>query len=227
MPTRYLHGSMCLMLVLMSNWVCAAAPQRAVGIQDEVQVVRLSSTEYRLNPNDVFDLDFRFTPELNQVVTVRPDGFITLQGVGDVQAAGLTVVELTRAIERAYASLLRDPLISVSLKDFRKPYITVDGEVGKPGQYELRGIMTLTEAIAIAGGFTQHAKHSEVWLFHRPQDGPMRARLFNVKRMQNSGDLTEDPRVYPSDMIFVPKGIMSKIQRFSPMSWISLWLLWR
>ncbi len=215
------------MLVLAVTAVGATAPQRSARIQDEVQPTRLPSTEYRLNPSDVLDLDFRFTPELNQSVIVRPGGFITLLGVGEVRAVGLTVPEVTRAIERAYSSLLRDPLITVSLKDFKKPYIIVDGEVGRPGQYELRGSMTLTDAIAVAGGFTEHAKHSEVWVFHRLPDGTVGSRQFNVKRMEDRGDLNDDPRVDASDVIFVPKSIMSKLGRFSPLSWLTTYLLWR
>lgn len=213
------------MLALVATGADAAPQQGALVVQGEAQLE--PPLEYRLNPSDVLDLDFRFTPELNQSVIVRPGGFITLLGVGEVQAAGLTVTEVTRAIERAYSTMLRDPLISVSLRDFRKPYIIVDGQVGRPGQYELRGGMTLSEAIGVAGGFTEHAKHSEVWVFHRLPNGSMQARQYNVKRMQASGDLSEDPRVGPSDVIFVPKGVMSKIQRFSPLSWISLLWLFR
>jgi polysaccharide export outer membrane protein len=203
--------------------VCAdaAAPHDAAGQTNAP--VRSSLSEYRLNPSDVLDLDFRFTPELNQSVAIGPGGLIALQGVGEIQAAGLTLGELRRAIEQAYTPLLKNPLISVSLKDFKKPSVTVNGEVERPGQYELRGDMTLTEAIAAAGGLTESARHSTVWIFHRRADGVVDTRLIDVKRMWSSGSLNEDPRLYATDVIFVPKNRWSKIRPFIPVPGVGLW----
>lgn len=201
----------CLALVLAVARIGSAAQQEPAG-----SVGRTASTEYRVNPSDVLDLDFRFTPELNQSVTVKPDGLIALFAVGELQAAGLTIPELRRSLELAYGSLLRTPLIGVSLKDFRKPYFVVDGEVGRPGQYELRGSTRLSEAIAVAGGFKEGAKHSEVLVFHRMPDGTTQTRQIDLKQMLKDGNLSEDPRVDPSDVIFVPKSTWSKVQRFIP-----------
>ena len=207
---------LCLALVVGIARIGTAAPQEPATSPGEVRAGLAASTEYRVNPSDVLDLDFRFTPELNQSVTVKPDGLIALVAVGELQAAGLTIPELTRSLERAYGSLLRSPLISVSLKDFKKPYFVVDGEVGRPGQYELRGAITLSEAIAVAGGFKEGAKHSEVLMFHRMPDGTTQARQIDVKQMLSDGNLDEDPRVAPSDVIFVPRSTWSKVQRFIP-----------
>lgn len=219
---RHRQTLTCLTLVLALTGVGAAAPQGPATIQDRVRLTHSPSPEYRLNPSDVLGLDFRFTPELNQSVTVTPGGSVTLHGVGEVQVAGLTVSEVTQTIERAYSSLLRDPLISVSLEEFRKPYVTVHGEVGLPGQYELRGSMTLTEVIAVAGGLKESAKHSKVWVFHRLQDGTMEGRQFNVKRMLNDGDLSGDPHVDPFDVVFVPKNTLSKVLPFIPIPGVGL-----
>lgn len=174
---------------------------------------------YRISAGDSFDLTFDLSPEFNQQgVTVQPDGFVTLRGVGDLKVEGQTVPELTSTLRTAYAKILHDPIISVVLKDFEKPYFIADGQVGKPGKYDLRGSVTLTEAIAIAGGFTDKARHSQVLLFRRVDDKWMEAKILNVKKMEKSGNLAEDPFLHPGDMLFVPKNTVSKIDRLIPVA---------
>ena len=170
---------------------------------------------YRISAGDSFDVTFDLSPEFNQTaVTVQPDGFITLKGIGDLKVEGQTVPELTGTLRTAYDKILHDPIISVVLKDFEKPYFIADGQIGKPGKYDLRGQVTLTEAIAIAGGFTDKAKHSQVLLFRRVSDQWLEAKLLNVKKMEKS----EDPFLHPGDMLFVPKNTFSKIDRLIPVS---------
>ncbi|MGA8489223.1 MAG: polysaccharide biosynthesis/export family protein [Terriglobales bacterium] len=172
---------------------------------------------YKIAASDSFDLTFPLSPEYNQLaVTVQPDGFVTLYGIGDVKVQGQTVPELTETLKRAYSGILHDPIISIVLKDFNKPYFIADGQVGHPGKYDLRADTTLTEAVAIAGGFTDNAKHSQVLLFRRVSDQWVSTQLFDVKKMEAKGDLREDPYVHPGDTIFVPKNRISKIMPFLP-----------
>jgi polysaccharide export outer membrane protein len=175
------------------------------------------SPRYRIQAGDTFDLTFELSPEFNQTaVAVQPDGFVTLRGVGDIKVSGQTVPELTATLRQAYGKILNNPLISVVLKDFEKPYFVADGQVGKPGKYEMHGNMTLTQAIAIAGGFQSAAKHSQVVLFRRVDDQWTEAKLINVKKMEKNRDLREDPFLHSGDMLFVPKNTMAKIDRFIP-----------
>jgi polysaccharide biosynthesis/export protein len=171
---------------------------------------------YKLEAGDVFDISFELNPEFNQTVTVQPDGYITLRGVGDVAVKGETVPELTEMLRTDYNKILNDPLISVVLKDFEKPYFIADGQVGKPGKYDLRGDITLTEAVAMAGGFTDAAKHSQVLLFRRASEGWYSAETFDVKKMEKRGNLKEDPTLHSGDMLFVPKNRFSKIKTLLP-----------
>ncbi len=99
---------------------------------------------YRICRDDVLLLSFPLSPELNQRVIVQPDGFISLQNVGDVYVQGLTVRELVEAVKKAYAHTLNGPIVDVDLADFQKPFFTVLGQVGKPGQYDLRYDITVT-----------------------------------------------------------------------------------
>jgi polysaccharide export outer membrane protein len=173
---------------------------------------------YRINPSDILELTFPLSPEFNQTVTVQPDGYITLRGVGDLPVAGQTLPELSESIKAAYSKILQDPEINVDPKEFEKPFFTVGGQVGKPGKFDWYGDITLTQAIAIAGGFTDASKHSQVLLFRRVSDQWTEARIINVKKMMSARDLQEDPELKPGDMLFVPKNALSKIKPFLPTS---------
>ena len=178
---------------------------------------------YRLRKSDSFDLEFTLSPEFNQTVTVQPDGYITLKAAGTIFVEGLTVPELTKEIRQAYAGILHDPLLTIALKDFDKPYFIASGQISKPGKYDLRSDLTVTEAVAVAGGFTEASKHSQVVLFRPTGNGMTEAKLVDVKKMLSSRNLAEDIHLQPGDMIFVPQNRISKISRYLPTSSLGLY----
>jgi len=178
---------------------------------------------YRLRSSDVVEIDMTFSPQFNQLLTVQPDGFLPLKGVPLLYAEDLTVPELQEAIRHAYAGILHDPEVTVVLKDFDKPYFIAAGEVGRPGKYELRADTTVTEAVAIAGGFTPRSKHSQIVLFRRISDETVESHLLNVKSMLKSRRLGEDVHLRPGDVLFVPQNFISKIRQFLPASSLSLY----
>jgi polysaccharide biosynthesis/export protein len=178
-------------------------------------------SRYHLCAGDSFDVSFELSPEFNQTVTVQPDGFVTLKGVGDIKVQDQTVPQLTQTLREAYSKILNDPLVVVVLKDFQKPFFIADGQVTHPGKYEMRGNVTLAEAIAVAGGFTDAAKHSQVRLYRRVDEQWMFAKVFDLKSMEKKGDLHEDPLLHPGDMLYVPKNSLSKIKPFIPYTGVS------
>jgi polysaccharide biosynthesis/export protein len=174
--------------------------------------------------SDVIEVKFKFSPEFDQTLTVQPDGFVTLDEVGDLKVEDKPLPELREAIQLAYQGILHDAVITVSLKDFDKPFFIAAGQVGHPGKYELRSDTTLVEALAIAGDITTAAKHSQVVLFRHVSNETVEARVFNVKQMLGSRNLQEDPHLMPGDMVFVPQNKISKIQRYLPTSSMGLFL---
>lgn len=177
---------------------------------------------YRLTKSDVVDVNFTFSPDYNQSLTVQPDGFVILKAVGPVLAEGLTLAQLQQAVVEAYSKTLHEPEITLTLKDFDKPYFLASGEVLKPGKYELRGDVTVNEAIAIAGGLTQQARHSQVVVFRRISSEVAEAHVVDVKKMLDSRDAHEDLHLLPGDFVYVPQSRISKIRKFVPtnsMSW--------
>lgn len=171
---------------------------------------------YEIRRGDSFDVEFAYTPEMNQTVVVQPDGYISLRNVGTITAAGQTVPELERTIVAAYSPILHDAVVTLAMKDFDRPHIIVGGQVAKPGQYELRSDITVSQALQLAGGFTEEAKHSQVILFRPVSNDMVEAKLIDVKKMMNSRNVNEDVYLQPGDTIFVPQNAISKIRRYLP-----------
>ena len=173
---------------------------------------------YRIQSSDVLELQFRFTPEFNQTLTVQPDGFVALQAAGEVKLLDLSVEEAVKAVVAQYKGILHDPAISIVLKDFNKPYFVVGGEVAHPGKFELRGALTLTDAIAMAGGLTQNGKQDQLLLFRRVTPETAEVKKLNLKQVLGKGNLLEDIRLSPGDGIYVAKSTLGKIDRFMSVS---------
>ena len=174
---------------------------------------------YHIESGDILELSFRYTPEFDQEVTVQPDGFVQLKGIqNDVHIQGMTVPEVIESLKKAYVNVLHDPVISVVLRDFDKPYFIAGGQVGKPGKYDLRGTTTATQAIAIAGGFADFSKSTQVLLFRHYNDDLVEVKVLNLNRVLKDKKYREDLELQPGDMLFVPKTFMAKIDRFLPRS---------
>jgi protein involved in polysaccharide export with SLBB domain len=172
---------------------------------------------YRICREDVLLISFPLSPELNQKVMVQPDGFITLQSARDVRIEGLTVPGVIEAVKKVYASTLHDPIVNVDLVDFQKPFFTVLGQVGKPGQYDLRYDITVTQAIAVAGGFSAAGK-TQVFLYRAVSSSWAEVRELKLKDLLNGKNISEDVHLRPGDMIFVPEKAITKFQRYVPYS---------
>jgi len=180
---------------------------------------------YQLRSGDVLEVNFPFVPDFNQTLTVQPDGFITLRAVGALRVTGTTVPALTESLRSAYRSILRDPVLTIELKDFEKPYFIVAGEVEHPGKYDLRGDTTFTQAVAVAGGAKERAKQSRAVLFKRQPDGRFKATKVDMNRMLKDSDLNPDLHVQPGDLVFIPRRGMNLSLQNVTSSISSLWVL--
>jgi len=170
---------------------------------------------YTIGRDDILSISFPLSPELNQKVTVQPDGFISLQSAGSIRVEGLTVPGLIEAIKKAYANILHDPIVDVDLADFQKPLFTVLGQVDKPGQYTLRSDITVTQAIAVAGGFAPTAK-TQVFLYRQVSANWAEVRELKLKDILNGKNISEDTHIRPGDMIFVPEKFIANFKKYVP-----------
>jgi polysaccharide biosynthesis/export protein len=193
-----------------------AAPEPGVNVgHDSNLQLQQRYPRYAIQRQDVLTLTFPLTPEFNQTITVQPDGFVNLLDVESVHVQGLTVPEMVIALRRAYSHVLHNPAINVDLVDFQKPFFTVSGQVGKPGQYELRADITVAEALAVAGGMTPTAK-TQVFLFHRTSGDWFAVREVNMKDILHGKNVNEDAHLQPGDMLFVPEKFISNFRKYVP-----------
>ena len=169
---------------------------------------------YRLQPGDVLDVQFRYSPEFNQTITVQPDGYISLEISGDLKVAGLTVEQARQSILKRASERLQDPVATVILKEFQRPYFVVAGEVTQPGRIEMRESVTAIQAIMLAGGMKETARSSQVVVFRRINSDMAEVKLLNLKSIRRTSDLENDLTLQAGDMVYVPRDKISKIERF-------------
>lgn len=217
------HATMAL---LAAVWVLAPAMNAQQPASEPVPDNQVKAAEpqlqeryprYIIQRQDVLAISFPISPELNQTVTVQPDGYVNLQGTRSVHVEGLTVPGTIDALKTAYAGVLHNPIINVDLKDFQKPKFTVTGQVGRPGQFELRSDLTVAEALAVAGGLAPSAK-SQVFLFHRTTSGWFKVEKLDIKDVLNGKHMNEDAMIRPGDMVFVPEKFISNFRKYVPYS---------
>jgi polysaccharide biosynthesis/export protein len=208
-------------VLLAGAWLVLAGGQRCLAQTPAANgpVLEERHPRYILQREDVLLLTFPLSTELNQTVTIQPDGYINLQNAGSVYAQGLTAPELVDAIKKAYAGVLHDPIVNVDVQDFQKPFFTVSGQVGKPGQYELRSDITVAEAIAVAGGMTMPTAKTQVFLFHRSSKDWVEVKKVNLHDVLIRGkNVNEDAMVMPGDMIYVPEKFIANFKKYVPYS---------
>jgi len=178
------------------------------------RLTTVTEERYRLQPGDVLEIQYRYSPEFNQTVTVQPDGYITLEVGGDLKVAGMTVDQTRQAILKKASTRLQDPIATIILKEFQKPYFVVAGEVAQPGKIEMRERVTAIQAIMLAGGMKETAKSSQVVVFRKINSDIAEVKLLNLKTIRRTSDLENDLTLQPGDMVFVPRDKISKIERF-------------
>jgi protein involved in polysaccharide export with SLBB domain len=175
--------------------------------------------DYRVQVGDALDIKLFYHPELNESVTVRPDGRISLQLVHEVQAAGLTPEQLRQHLRDKYAAQISQPEIAVIVRSFTAQKVYVDGEVGKPGLVPLAGPMTVLQSLAMAGGLKDSARTSEVILIRRGPENRPSTVVVNVEKAIDGTDLSQDLALQPTDIVFVPKSAIANVN-----TWVDLYI---
>lgn len=170
--------------------------------------------EYVLHQGDVLEIHYRYTPEFDQTVTVRPDDRATLLNLGTIVTTGLTVSQFKEKVIKLSSTQLVNPDVTVILKEFEKPHVYVEGEVNTPGRVDLRSDMSVLDAIALAGGFKTSSAKNKVLLLHRvgTQDQKLTAVL-DLKKLIDDKRMEEAVQVHSGDVIYVTQNNLSKIER--------------
>ena len=160
------------------------------------------TVEYRIGREDVLEIVVWHEPELTRVMPVRPDGFIALPLAGEVEAAGKTPVELQQALAKSLAPYVRDVSVAVLVREINGPRFSVMGEVAHAGTFPLRGAVSVTQALATAGGLTEFAGDEVVWVRQKAAGGSERVRLSAKELVQ--GEAEGALLLNAGDALFVP-----------------------
>jgi polysaccharide biosynthesis/export protein len=178
---------------------------------------------YTLHVGDEIALNYRFTPEFNQTVTVQPDGNVVLDVVGAVRVSGLTLEQAHDEIVKLASVQLNKPELSITLTRFEQPYVVVAGEVDRPGKIDMRQNTTALQAIMLAGGFKDSAKDTKVILFRRINGDMAEVRPLNLHNIKKHADLERDTELEPGDMLLVTRNKLEHLSRFMKASNIGLY----
>ena len=204
-----------ILISMLAIFILASATAASAQQQRPPRLATVTEERYRLQPGDVLEVQFRYSPEFNQTVTVQPDGYVSLEIGGDLKVAGMTVEQTRLAILRKASARLQDPVAIVILKEFQKPYFVVAGEVATPGKIEMRERVTAIQAIMLAGGLKESAKASQVVVFRNlPSSDLAEVKVLNLKNIRRTSDLENDLTLQAGDIIFVPRDKITKIERF-------------
>ena len=155
---------------------------------------------YRIGPEDMLQISVWKNEPMSRAVPVRPDGKISLPLLNDVQAAGLTALELREVLAKKLAEYMPSPEVSVIVSDVRSFKVSVIGEVARPGRFELKSWTTVLDVLALAGGFTQFASRSRIVIL-RPAATTMKRIPFNYNKLAGE---QENFYLRNGDIVLVP-----------------------
>jgi polysaccharide biosynthesis/export protein len=166
-------------------------------------LVPASDPDYKIGPLDVLRIDVWKEAEVSRTVPVRPDGKISLPLLNDLQAAGLTSVQLSKIIANGLKEYITNPQVTVSVTEINSRRVYITGEVTHPGALSLLPHMTVLQALSSSGGFTLFAKIKEIYVL-RNENGKKVQHPFNYKDVVKGKGQDQDIELQAGDVIVVP-----------------------
>lgn len=166
-----------------------------------------------LDAGDVLDIKFFYTPELNEIQTVRPDGKINLQLAGEIVVRGKTPSELREQLVKLYTPHLKNPEITVIARSLYSNRIYVGGEVNAPGLIAMPGRLTALEAIMQAGGFNLRTAKMKNVVIIRHKNGQRYGYKLDLKKSL-SGEKIDFFILEPYDIVYVPRTKIANVNQW-------------
>lgn len=193
---------MIFILLVAGVFFCQGCSATNVSQNTEQKTIPVKD-EYVIGPADVLEIHVWREPDLSRTIPVRPDGKITLPLLNDVQASGLTPLELKAGIEKGLARFVESPTVSVAVQEIHSKNIFVLGQVESPGQYPLQQDLTVLQALSLAGGLAEWADKGDIVIL-RKENGKQRRIKFDYKNVSKGKHLERNIFLRPGDTIIVP-----------------------
>lgn len=208
-----------LLLILAGAGACclagcasrSGAPAAEPAVSESAPAER---AEYRLQVGDKLSIVFPTDRSLDYTAPVTPDGTITVPTGEEVTAAGRTIAQVKAALEESMSDYLLDPAVAVVLVEVAEQPVYVLGEVAKPGQYFTPGGVSVTMAIATAGGLLSSGKPGSVVVIRSAGESETRAFKVDVSDVLTGRNVGKDVTLMPYDIVYVPKSIIGKVGEF-------------
>ena len=194
-----------LIFVVGVYWVICGtdvfASDDAISIGDNKIDIRKVDDVYHIGEHDLLSLQVFQTEDFNMDVRVDTEGYISLPLIGNVEAAGLSVVELEAKLETELGrEYFQDPDVTVYIKEFTSQRVTIEGNVKSPGIYPLKGRTTLLQVIAMAEGLDDIADRTNIQVYSK-NGGDKRQDVYDIDQIR--GGERVDPRIFEDDVIVV------------------------
>jgi len=192
-----------------SDVVVASGPALPAPTREDFQ---LSFNPYQIGPFDVLEIGVFGVEGLDrQEYRADASGRVSFPLVGTIDAGGMTPGQLEREIQsRLGEDFIREPRVTVNLKETTSRVVTIAGEVERPGSYPVLGNMTLVRAVAEAGGLEELADSREVIVF-RTVNGQRMAAIYDLRGIEHGN--YDDPELYASDLVVVGESAQRRFVR--------------
>jgi polysaccharide export outer membrane protein len=196
--------SACLLLALTAGAGTLPAADKKESQTKQIWSAKESQKVYRISAGDILEITTWKEPDLSrQEILVRTDGKISFPLLNDVQAAGLTPLEMKRNMEAGLKDFISSPFVTVHVRNPESQKIYILGEVQNTGEYPLTKNLTVLQAFALAGGFTEWASKKEIILL-RNEGGQDKIYRINYKEITKGRDFSHNIRLKADDTIIVP-----------------------
>jgi len=203
-----------VMFALMAGTLIAITSGCHGGAQPASEALAPTTVPVLLSGGDSLELKFYYAPELNVTEAIRPDGKLTLELVGEVQAGGLTPQQLTDDLEKRYSKFLIHSDVAVFVRSSYARKIYVTGSVLRPGVIDMPGDMSALEAVMMSGGFDlTKANAKQVLVIRNDGKGGRTAYSVNLKDAIK-GRPTQSFMLEQQDIVYVPRTVIVDIDQF-------------
>jgi polysaccharide export outer membrane protein len=195
--------SLLAIVVFLAACACGFLP--AINAETPVVATTDPPSHFVIGPGDVLAINVFKEPEASvPSIVVRPDGFISMPMVKEVEAAGLTPVELEKVLSEKFARFLRDADVAVIVKEVHSEKVYVIGAVKKEGPITIRAPLTVLQAIAEAGGLTDYAKRGKLYILRR-ENGKEVQLPFQYSAVIRGDHSEQNIVLQPGDTVVVPQ----------------------
>ena len=163
-----------------------------------------ASADYRISSNDLMEFDVFGVPDMKRDVRVNASGEISLPLIGQVKVAGLTAQAAEQLIAAKYEEkYLRDPQVSLFIKEFTTQRVAIEGAVTRPGIYPMTGQLTLLRALALSGGFAPYADINQIVVYRSGAGGAREQATYDLDKVRSGQEM--DPDIRSDDVIVVQR----------------------